>query len=241
MRVILRVEDLCKTFTLHMLGGKTITACQDVSFHVEEGSFLGIFGPSGSGKSTILKCIYRTYLPSKGRLRYVSRRYGEVDLARATERQVLLLRQEIGYVSQFLKIMPRVTAVDVVAEGLWLQGTEQEKARKIAREYLERLGVARELWDAYPATFSGGEQQRVNLARALITRPRLLLLDEPTASLDVATKKTVLALLQELKEAGTTMIGIFHDLEAARRVVDSTFVMQDGYCYPENGGKWRER
>jgi alpha-D-ribose 1-methylphosphonate 5-triphosphate synthase subunit PhnL len=240
MSVILKVENLCKKFTLHMLGGKTIVGCQDVSFVVEEGAFLGIFGPSGSGKSTILKCIYRTYLPSNGCIKYLSRCYGEVDLALAPERQVLVLRQEIGYVSQFLKIMPRVPAVDVVAEGLWLQGTDQEEARKAAREYLARLGVARELWDAYPVTFSGGEQQRVNLARALITRPRLLLLDEPTASLDVNTKNTVIELLRELKGSGTSMVGIFHDMDAARRLVDSAFVMRDGFCYPENGGYWRD-
>lgn len=236
MSEILRVENLCKNFTLHMLDGKTIMGCRNISFAVEEGTFLGIFGPSGSGKSTILKCIYRTYLPSSGSIRYLSRRYGKVDLARVPERQVLVLRQEIGYVSQFLRIMPRVSAVDVVAERLWQQGTDQEEARRTAREYLARLGVARELWDAYPVTFSGGEQQRVNLARALITRPRLLLLDEPTASLDINTKNTVLGLLQELKESGTGMVGIFHDINAARRLVDRAFVMQDGYCYSENWG-----
>lgn len=228
MSEILSVENLTKTFTLHMLGGKTIAGCRNISFSLPGGTFLGLLGPSGAGKSTILKCIYRTYLPSGGSLRYFSSKYGEIDLAAATEQQVLRVRQEIGYVAQFLKVVPRVPAIDILAEGLWQQGCSRREGREMAGEYLARLGIARELWDAYPTTFSGGEQQRINLARALITRPRLLLLDEPTASLDVETKKTVLNMLREMKAAGTSMIGIFHDLDAAGQVVDNVLTMQGG-------------
>jgi alpha-D-ribose 1-methylphosphonate 5-triphosphate synthase subunit PhnL len=230
MREILSVENLTKTFTLHMLGGKTITGCRDVCFSLPGGTFLGLLGSSGTGKSTILKCIYRTYLPSAGTIRYLSRQFGEIDLAAATEQQILGARQEIGYVAQFLKVVPRVPAIDVLAEELWQQGRSRREGREIAGEYLARLGIARELWDAYPTTFSGGEQQRINLARALITRPRLLLLDEPTASLDVETRKTALNMLREMKIAGTSMIGIFHDLDAAGQVVDNVVTMKEGSC-----------
>jgi alpha-D-ribose 1-methylphosphonate 5-triphosphate synthase subunit PhnL len=226
MEEILKVENLCKIFALHVLGGKMITRCKNISFSLPRGAFLGLLGPSGVGKSTILKCIYRTYLPTSGFIRYLSPSCGEIDLARASDYQVLQVRQEMSYVAQFLRIIPRVPAIDIVAERLWQQGWVVEEGRQQAGEYLTRLGITRKLWDAYPVTFSGGEQQRINLARALITRPRLLLLDEPTASLDAENKRVVLNLLAELKSAGTSIIGIFHDLEAANQVVDNILILE---------------
>jgi alpha-D-ribose 1-methylphosphonate 5-triphosphate synthase subunit PhnL len=228
---ILVVRKLLKQFTLHVLGGKVITACENVSFVLQAGEFLGLTGPSGAGKSSIIKCIYRTYLATSGSIVYRSRDGRETDLAGASEREIIRLRrQDIGYASQFLKVMPRVPALDVLAGELRKKGWDMDRARARAGEYLEMMNIDRTLWDAYPSTFSGGEQQRVNLARALITGPRLLLLDEPTSSLDNETKQIVVRVLTEAKKGGTSIIGIFHDLDVMRRLVDRVFVMQAGRC-----------
>lgn len=182
---------------------------------------MGIAGPSGIGKSSILKCLYRTYLPSSGEIWFDSSLYGTIDLAKATERQITHLRiREIGYVSQFFKAIPRISALDVVADRLLPLGYSLNQARDRAMQLLERLNIPEQLWQAYPATFSGGEQQRVNLARAFAVRPRLLILDEPTASLDNDTKLNVLALMKEMKQDGTTMIGVFHDWDVMGKVAD---------------------
>lgn len=194
---------------------------ESLSFSVPKGKFLGISGPSGIGKSTILKCIYRTYLPSSGSILYESERFGELDLAQANERQIIALRRsEIGYVSQFLKVIPRVSAEQIVAQRAMAAGMSAEEAIERARSILKRLGIPQQLWRAFPATFSGGEQQRVNLARAFVVRPRLLILDEPTASLDPDSKKIVISILHEMKRAGTTMIGVFHDHKLMEKVAD---------------------
>jgi alpha-D-ribose 1-methylphosphonate 5-triphosphate synthase subunit PhnL len=222
---VISVENLCKTFTLHILGDKKIEACRDVSFHVPPGGFLGLAGPSGAGKSTVLKCLYRTYLAGSGAIHYQSAAHGPVDLARLPDRAVIDIRhREMGYVSQFLKVIPRVSALDVVMEPIVSRnGVTREVARRRAIELLERLRIPGRLFDAYPATFSGGEQQRVNIARAVSWQPRLLLLDEPTASLDRDSVDIVLALLKELREEGTTMIGIFHDPDLLQEVTDAVY------------------
>ena len=222
---MITVDSLCKEFTLHILDGKRIEACRNVSFNVARGSFLGLSGPSGAGKSTVLKCIYRTYLPTGGAIWYRSAQYGPVDLATQSDRSMIDLRtREIGYVAQFLKVVPRVSALDVVMEPIVARnGVSREEARSRATDLLERLRIPRHLFDAYPATFSGGEQQRINIAHAVSWRPRLLLLDEPTASLDQGSVEVVVDILKELRREGTTMIGIFHDTELMERVTDDIF------------------
>lgn len=218
---ILKVIGLGKLFELSLSDEMKVNPFDNLSFEVEEGKFLGIAGPSGIGKSSILKCVYRTYLPTSGEVWYQSSLYGMIDLAKATERQITHLRiHEISYVSQFLKVIPRISAVDIVAERLRPLGYDIKKARVLAARLLERLNIPEQLWNAFPATFSGGEQQRVNLARAFIVRPRLLILDEPTASLDHDTKQNVLAILKEMKQDGTTMIGVFHDWDVMGKVAD---------------------
>lgn len=222
---MITVENLTKTFTLHILGDKKIEACRDVSFRVPPGGFLGLAGPSGAGKSTVLKCMYRTYLAGSGAIRYQSAAYGMVDLATLPDQAVIDIRyREMGYVSQFLKVIPRVSALDVVMEPILSRnGVTRETARKRAVSLLERLRIPPHLFDAYPATFSGGEQQRVNIARAVSWKPRLLLLDEPTASLDQDSVGIVLDILTELRQEGTTMIGIFHDATLLQSVTDSVY------------------
>lgn len=216
---------MTKTFKLHLHEqALSVTPFRDLSFAVQAGEFLGIAGPSGIGKSSILKCVYRTYLPTAGEVRFDSAAYGPIDLAQATERQVSRLRKfEMGYVSQFLRVIPRVSALDIVAERLLAHGAAPDEARRKAQSMLEDLRIPQSLWSAYPATFSGGEQQRINLARAFVVRPRLLILDEPTASLDAGTKHNVLALLQQMKREGTTIVGIFHDTEFMEQIADRVF------------------
>ena len=230
---VLVIEDLVKEFVLTGLGGKIITGCEGISLRMKQGEFLGISGPSGSGKSTIIKCIYRTYLPTSGSIIYRTADDTIIDLATADDRSVLAVRKrEIAYVSQFLRVIPRVPAIDLLAEGLLKKGWTTSTARYEAKEYLKMMNIDRSHWDAFPAFFSGGEQQRINLVRALITRPRLLLLDEPTASLDHDTKQLVIKALKEIKNSGTTVLAIFHDLESMNKLADRVFVMKTGQGNP---------
>ncbi|MGL5677018.1 MAG: phosphonate C-P lyase system protein PhnL, partial [Cellulosilyticaceae bacterium] len=213
MGCLLEIKDLSKSFTIHSLG-KHIKASQDIHITLGEGAFVGITGKSGSGKSTILKCLYRTYIPETGEIWYDSKKFGRLDLARATERQMLYLRKyEIGYVSQFLNVMPRMTARQVVEQAVLEMGHDRLHAEAEAEKMLRHFELQEALWDSYPNNFSGGEKLRLNIARAMVKRPRLLLLDEPTASLDHQSKQRVKELIEQLKKEGTTMIGIFHDIE----------------------------
>lgn len=224
----LHIEGLGKEFRLALLQGRRVVALRGIEIEIEQGTFLALLGASGAGKSTLLRCIYRTYLPSQGHVWY--RTGGPlIDLATADERTVLSLRRsDIGYVSQFFKPMPRVSAVDWVASPLVERGLGRSEARARAGDLLHRLNIRDELWDSFPVLFSGGEQQRINLARALIAPRRLLLLDEPTASLDPANQRAVLQLLADRKEQGTTMIGVFHNVEAFTPLIDRYCLMEDG-------------
>ncbi|QER41867.1 ATP-binding cassette domain-containing protein [Thermodesulfobacterium sp. TA1] len=220
--MLLRVENLSKKFEIKVGQKKLIESINGISFELEKGEFLALCGPSGAGKSSILKCIYRTYIPTKGHILYNSYEYGLVPIQKAPDWQMIRLRRkEIGYVSQFFSVIPRVSAMDIVAEPLVRYfGVDEKEARERARWLLRRLGIPSNLLDAYPSTFSGGEQQRVNIARAIIWKPRLLLLDEPTASLDEKSARIVLELLKELKEEEVGMIGIFHNEAHLKAIAD---------------------
>ena len=233
---MITVDRLSKVFTLHMHGGKTLPACRDVSFHVPKGGFLGLSGPSGAGKSTILKCLYRTYVPTSGRMIYRSEHLGTVDLTGLSDRDMIALRhREMGYVSQFLAVIPRVSALSLVMEPILTRnGVARGEAMERAMDLLDRLRIPRRLFDAWPATFSGGEQQRVNIARAVSWKPRVLLLDEPTASLDKDSVDVVLSILRELRDQGATMVGIFHDKALMHSVADGVYQMEGSYGETSN-------
>ncbi|HWQ78653.1 MAG TPA: ATP-binding cassette domain-containing protein [Anaerovoracaceae bacterium] len=225
---ILTIENLGKNFYLHNQN-REIKSCQNISFSLGKGKFIGIVGLSGAGKSTILKCINRTYLPMGGNIFYESEAFGRIDLAAASEREILYLRKyEIGYVSQFLNVMPRTTAKEHVMNALLEMGEEGKAAEEDAKDMLSYFRLPENLWDIYPNTFSGGERLRLNLAHAMVKRPRLLLLDEPTASLDNKTKLLVKDMLIRLKNRETSMVGIFHDLEFMEGVCDKVFSISEG-------------
>lgn len=225
---VLEVEGLTKGFTLHALG-KRLEGCRDVSFTVGQGEFVGITGRSGSGKSTVLKLLYRTYVPQEGTMRYASLAWGPVDLGGLDDRQVLALRKrELGYISQFLGVIPRTTARQVLEHAVLDRGGSEDEARGQAESMLRHFELDPALWDSYVNTFSGGEKLRLNIARAMVKKPRLLLLDEPTASLDQHSKERVRVLLEQLKSEGVTMLGIFHDLEFMGGLCDREYPMASG-------------
>ncbi|MFP4217629.1 MAG: phosphonate C-P lyase system protein PhnL [Salinarchaeum sp.] len=226
--MVLTVTSLSKTFRMHVLNSQRIVGFEDVSFSVADGEFLAIVGESGSGKSSLLKSIYRTYEPTSGRVLYESTD-GTVDLAVCSEREILALRRsEMGYVSQFLDEIPRVPAVDVVARPLRERGVSASKARERASNLLETLALPTDLFEAYPATFSGGERQRVNLARAVAPSPRLLLLDEPTSALDPETRSLAINLLRSHLNETTTAIGVFHNADVIDALADRVAILDDG-------------
>jgi alpha-D-ribose 1-methylphosphonate 5-triphosphate synthase subunit PhnL len=217
----LEVSDLSKTFTMHILSEKTITAFHRVNFTLERGKFLGISGKSGYGKSSLIKCIYRNYDVTSGDIFLYDRDGGRISLTAISDTEMLEVRKKrMGYVSQFFHTIPRVTAMDIVIEPLTVHGWEKEKAEARAAELFELFDIPANLWDAYPSTFSGGEKQRVNLMRTLIDCPELLLLDEPTASLDKKNRGIIIDIIRELKKQDVTMIGIFHDPEELELLAD---------------------
>lgn len=228
MEYLIDIKNLSKSFSLYNLN-KNIKAMENINISLKEGEFIGITGKSGSGKSTILKCIYRTYLSSFGEILYKSDKFGVIDICKCSEREMLYLRKkEIGYVSQFLKNMPRTTAREIVEQAILEMGLDEDYAKKEAEKMLTHFELDKELWDSYPNTFSGGEKLRLNIASAMVKRPRLLLLDEPTASLDNDSKEKVKVLIEQLKSEGTTMIGIFHDIDFMQGLCDRTYNMQAG-------------
>lgn len=218
--VAVRARALSKSFQMHLQGGLELPVVEGASFEVHAGECVVLGGPSGAGKSSILKMLYGNYAASSGEI-LIRHGAATVDLVAASPRLVLAIRREtLGYVSQFLRTVPRVAAVDVVAEPLLARGIDAGTARKRAGMTLERLNLPQRLWQLPPATFSGGEQQRVNIARGFITDHPVLLLDEPTASLDAANRRVVIEMIAEKKAQGVAQIGIFHDEEVREAVAD---------------------
>jgi alpha-D-ribose 1-methylphosphonate 5-triphosphate synthase subunit PhnL len=213
---MIHIDNLSKSFTLHNQGGAVIPVMAGATMTISPGECVGLTGPSGAGKSTLMRMVYGNYLAAGGKLIV-----GDLDVAQAHPREIIALRREtLGYVSQFLRVVPRVPALDVVAEPLLALGTPVAQARDRAAGLLRRLNIPDRLWSLSPTTFSGGEQQRVNIARGFAHAYPALLLDEPTASLDAANREVVLTLIEEAKARGAAILGIFHDEAARARVCD---------------------
>lgn len=214
----LTVEALAKTFTLHLQGGRRLPVLDGIDLAVGPGECVALVGPSGAGKSTLMRALYGNYLAGAGRI-LVAHEAGTVDLAAGDPRIIVAVRRvTIGYVSQFLRVIPRVPTLQIVAEPARRAGMGEAEALAVARGLLARLNIPERLWDLPPATFSGGEQQRVNLARGFAYPYPILLLDEPTASLDPANRAIVIGLIEEAKARGAAIVGIFHDAEVRSAV-----------------------
>lgn len=229
---MLRVENINKSFVLHNQQGITLPVINDVSFHVDAGQCLVLHGESGSGKSTLLRALYANYSVNSGEILVYS---GDqwIDIAIAPPREVIKVRQQsLGWVSQFLRVIPRISALEVVMQPLLERGISKPEAEQKASRMLERLNVPETLWHLAPATFSGGEQQRVNIARGFIVDAPILLLDEPTASLDEKNREEVIQLITEAKHRGATIVGIFHDEYVRERVADIFFDVKTATTYP---------
>ena len=213
---MIELNNVSKTFTLHNQGGAVLEVMRGASLTVPAGECVALTGASGSGKSTLMRIIYGNYLAAGG-----SVVVGGVDVTQSEPRNILKLRREVlGYVSQFLRVVPRVPTIEVVAEPLLAIGTPMNKAKERAASLLQKLNIPEPLWSLSPTTFSGGEQQRVNIARGFAHSYPALLLDEPTASLDATNREIVLGLIEEAKANGTAIVGIFHDVAARDRVCD---------------------
>ncbi len=221
MSTVLELTAVAKTFTMHLQGGIRLPVVIGVAFAVRAGECAVLAGRSGAGKSSILKMIFGAYRCDAGSIRLHADGC-TVDIAQAEPRRILLLRaRALGYVSQFLRAVPRVPTVDVVAEPLVIAGVERDDARRRAADLLRRLNIPERLWPLPPATFSGGEQQRVNIARGFISDLPLLLLDEPTASLDAANRAVVVDLVAEKKRRGTAVVAIVHDDDVRAAIADA--------------------
>ncbi len=213
---MIELENVSKSFTLHNQGSAVIPVMAGASLRVKPGECVALTGASGAGKSTLMRVIYGNYLAASGRVMV-----GDLDVAQAEPREILALRREtLGYVSQFLRVVPRVPTLEVVADPMLALGVEKEAALDKSADLLTRLNIPKRLWSLSPTTFSGGEQQRVNIARGFAHEYPAMLLDEPTASLDATNSATVLSLIEEAKARGAAIVGIFHDVEARERVCD---------------------
>lgn len=226
MTIQIRVEHLSKTFVLHQQHGTRLPVLHEANMTVSSGECVVLHGHSGSGKSTLLRSLYANYLPDSGHI-WVNHQGEWLDMVQAEARQILAVRRHtLGWVSQFLRVIPRISALDVVMQPLLEQGADRTECRERAETLLNQLNVPQRLWQLAPSTFSGGEQQRVNIARGFIVDYPILLLDEPTASLDSRNSAAVVALIEQAKRRGAAIVGIFHDEGVRQQVADRLYDMQ---------------
>ncbi|MDP5343148.1 MAG: phosphonate C-P lyase system protein PhnL [Litorivicinaceae bacterium] len=223
---LIDVRSVSKTFILHNQGGVQLPVLRNASFQVMAGECVVLDGPSGTGKSTLLKMLYGNYRADSGQI-LVQTASGIEDLVAIHPHRMLQIRRDtVGFVSQFLRVIPRVSTWDVVCEPLRRQGADESIVAERARQLLQRLNLPQSLWPLAPATFSGGEQQRVNIARSLMVEYPILLLDEPTASLDAANREVVARLIEEARQRGAAVVGIFHDDGLRSRLADRLYALE---------------
>jgi alpha-D-ribose 1-methylphosphonate 5-triphosphate synthase subunit PhnL len=235
MSTHLEVINLSKRFTMHILGKKEIVAFRDINFKIDQGRFLGVSGKSGYGKSSLIKCIYRNYDVTSGDIFLYDQTGAKINLTQIGDIEMLDIRtRRMGYVSQFFQAIPRVTTMNIVIEPLIDRGWQKEAAIERAQALFQLFDIPKNLWDAYPSTFSGGEKQRINLMRTLIDCPEILLLDEPTASLDRNNRQIILNIIQQIKKQNITMIGIFHDPAELEMLADEILPLDRHVLCPQN-------
>ena len=223
MTTKLRVENLSKTFVLHNQNSARLPVFSNASLTVNAGECVVLHGHSGSGKSTLLRSLYGNYLPDSGKI-WVEHQGQQIDMVSAEARDILAVRRHtVGWVSQFLRVIPRISALNLVMQPLLELGADKAQSEARASALLRHLNVPERLWHLAPSTFSGGEQQRVNIARGFMVAWPVLLLDEPTASLDETNRAVVVELMQEAKAGGAAMVGIFHDAEVRQAIGDKQF------------------
>ena len=223
MTTMVKLCNVGKSFTLHVQGSVNIPVFENLDLEVAAGECVALLGPSGAGKSSLMRMIYANYTCPAGEILV---RHGDnwVDMAAGDAHLILdVRRQTLGYVSQFLRVIPRVSSLNVVMEPLLTTGVSEADANVQAQAILQRLNIPRRLWSLSPMTFSGGEQQRVNLARGFVQQRPIMLLDEPTASLDPENRRVVLDLINEARANGAAIIGIFHDADARRQLSSREF------------------
>ncbi|HEI8867795.1 phosphonate C-P lyase system protein PhnL [Serratia sp. AKBS12] len=226
MTLKIRVEHLSKTFVLHQQHGTRLPVLHDANLTVNSGECVVLHGHSGSGKSTLLRSLYANYLPDSGHI-WLEHQGQWLDVVQAEARQILAVRRHtVGWVSQFLRVIPRISALEVVMQPLLELGVERAICRERAEALLSQLNVPQRLWPLAPSTFSGGEQQRVNIARGFIVDYPILLLDEPTASLDSRNSAAVVKLIAQARQRGAAIVGIFHDEQVRAQVADRLHDMQ---------------
>ncbi|WP_199565182.1 phosphonate C-P lyase system protein PhnL [Spongiactinospora rosea] len=226
---MLSIRNLTKSFTLHTVDGREVPALAGVDLDVSAGEHVALAGSSGAGKSSLLRCVYRTYVPGSGEIRFTTATGAVVDLVALSDPEVADLRgREIGYVSQFLRGEPRRGVLDLVARAGVRRGMDTTTARDAAAEALRRLGIEERLWAMHTTVLSGGQKQRVNLAAGTISPPRLLLLDEPVSALDPVNREAVLGMIADLGGGGTAVLSVFHDLEAIERLATRVVVLEGG-------------
>ena len=225
MTTKLRVENLSKTFVLHNQNSARLPVFSNASLTVDAGECVVLHGHSGSGKSTLLRSLYGNYLPDSGQI-WVEHQGQQIDMVSAEAREILAVRRHtVGWVSQFLRVIPRISALNLVMQPLLELGVEKAQSEARASALLTHLNVPERLWHLAPSTFSGGEQQRVNIARGFVVDYPVLLLDEPTASLDATNRAAVVTLIEQAKQRGSAVVGIFHDADVRERVADRLYEM----------------
>ncbi|MFS7361393.1 phosphonate C-P lyase system protein PhnL [Rahnella inusitata] len=225
MTTKLRVENLSKTFVLHNQNSARLPVFSNASLTVDAGECVVLHGHSGSGKSTLLRSLYGNYLPDSGQI-WVEHQGQQIDMVSAEAREILAVRRHtVGWVSQFLRVIPRISALNLVMQPLLELGVEKAQSEARASALLTHLNVPERLWHLAPSTFSGGEQQRVNIARGFVVDYPVLLLDEPTASLDATNRAAVVTLIEQAKQRGAAVVGIFHDADVRERVADHLYEM----------------